>query len=89
MLSNEAPDARPVRKFTIQDAQDCMEWSGVSLGGVINEDETPGGKLGGIGFSRAPKGATKNFEFAYDEVLVNQRQMHRPHRERDNNGSGE
>jgi hypothetical protein len=37
-----APDARPVRKFTIQDAQDWMEWSGVSLSDVVNEDETPG-----------------------------------------------
>jgi ethanolamine utilization protein EutQ (cupin superfamily) len=70
MLSNEAPDARPVRKFTIQDAQDWMEWSGVSLSDVVNEDETPGAKLGGVGFLRAPKGATTNFEFAYDEVLV-------------------
>jgi ethanolamine utilization protein EutQ (cupin superfamily) len=70
LLSNEAPDARPVRKFTIQDAQDWMEWSGVSLSDVVNEDETPGVKLGGVGFSRAPKGATTNFEFAYDEVLV-------------------
>jgi hypothetical protein len=30
LLSNEAPDARPVRKFTIQNAQDWMEWSGVA-----------------------------------------------------------
>ena len=65
-----APDARPVRKFTIQDAQDWMEWSGVSLSDVVNEDETPGVKLGAVGFLRAPKGATTNFEFAYDEVLV-------------------
>jgi ethanolamine utilization protein EutQ (cupin superfamily) len=70
MLSNEVPGARPVRKFTIQNAQDWMEWSGVSLSDVVKEDETPGIKLGGVGFSRAPKGATTNFEFAYDEVLV-------------------
>jgi ethanolamine utilization protein EutQ (cupin superfamily) len=70
LLSNEAPDARPVRKFTIQDAQDWMEWSGVSLSDVVNEDETPGVKLGGVGFSRGSKGATTNFEFTYDEVLV-------------------
>ena len=70
LLSNEAPDTRSVRKFTVQNTQDWMEWSGVSLIDVVNEDETPGVKLGGVGFSRAPKGATTNFEFAYDEVLV-------------------
>jgi hypothetical protein len=37
MFSNEAPDAYPVRKFTIHDAQDWMEWSGVSLGDVVND----------------------------------------------------
>jgi hypothetical protein len=41
MFSNEAPDAHPVHKFTVQDAQDWMEWSGVSLSDVVNEDETP------------------------------------------------
>jgi ethanolamine utilization protein EutQ (cupin superfamily) len=65
-----APDACPVRKFTIQDAQDCMGWSGVSLSDVVNEDEMPGVKLGGVAFSRVPKGATTNFESTYDEVLV-------------------
>ena len=37
---------------------------------MINEDETPSAKLGGVGFGRAPKGASSAFEFAYDEVLV-------------------
>jgi hypothetical protein len=59
MISNEAAEARPVRKFTIQDAHDWMEWSGVSLSDVVNEDETPEIKLDGVGFSRVPKGATR------------------------------
>ena len=29
---------------------------------MVNEDETPGVKLGGVGSPRAPKGATTNFE---------------------------
>lgn len=63
-------DSPGAKKFSIQDAQDWMEYSGVSLADVVNEDETPGVKLGGVGFMRAPKGETTNFEFAYDEVLV-------------------
>lgn len=65
-----ATGARPVRKFTIDTAQDWMVWSGISLSDVVNEDETSGAKLGGVGFTRAPKGAVSDFEFAYDEVLV-------------------
>ncbi len=47
-----------------------MEWSGIALADVVNEDETPGVKLGAVGFARAPRGSSSNFEFAYDEVLV-------------------
>jgi ethanolamine utilization protein EutQ (cupin superfamily) len=47
-----------------------MEWSGIALADVVNEDEDQGVKLGGVGFTRAPKGASSDFEFAYDEVLV-------------------
>jgi ethanolamine utilization protein EutQ (cupin superfamily) len=59
-----------VQKFTIESAEDWMEWSGFSLADVVNEDETPGVKLGAVGFTRAPSGASSNFEFAYDEVLI-------------------
>lgn len=61
---------RGVWKFTIQGAQDWMEYSGVSLADVVNEDETPGFKLGAVGFVRAPKGSQTSFDFAYDEVLI-------------------
>lgn len=61
---------RSVRKFTVETARDWMEWDGISLADVVNEDETPGVKLGAVGFTRAPKGATSSFEFAYDEVLI-------------------
>ena len=62
--------SRAVRKYTIGDARDWMVWEGVALADVVNEDETPEVKLGGLGFLRAPKGVTTKFEFAYDEVLV-------------------
>jgi hypothetical protein len=42
IMKQIAPDTRPVRKFTIHYAQDWMDWSGVSLRDVVNEDETPG-----------------------------------------------
>ncbi|MBA3446658.1 MAG: cupin domain-containing protein [Pseudaminobacter sp.] len=61
---------RPVQKFAIDEARDWMEWEGVSLADVVNEDETPDVKLGAVGFMRSPKGVTTNFQFAYDEVLV-------------------
>ena len=47
-----------------------MEHSGVALSDVVNEDETPGVKLGAVGFMRAPKGQSTSFTFEYDEVLV-------------------
>src|SRR5262249_47196851 len=59
-----------IRKYTADDASDWMEWSGIALADVVNEDEMPWAKLGGVGFTRAPKGSSSNFEFAYDEVLV-------------------
>lgn len=59
-----------IRKFTVTAARDWMEWSGVRLVDVLNEDEMPAAKLGAIGFLRAPQGATSDFIFAYDEVLV-------------------
>jgi ethanolamine utilization protein EutQ (cupin superfamily) len=70
MTNPASNEARVVRKYTIDEARDWMEWEGVSLADVVNEDETPEAKLGGVGFLRAPKGITTNFEFAYDEVLV-------------------
>ena len=70
-MSKEASNhARTVRKYTIGEARDWMVWEGVALADVVNEDETPEVKLGAVGFLRAPKGVTTNFEFAYDEVLV-------------------
>jgi ethanolamine utilization protein EutQ (cupin superfamily) len=59
-----------IRKFTIQTVHDWMEYSGVFLSDVVNEDDTLGIKLGGVGFLRASKGAHTTFEFPYDEVLV-------------------
>ena len=65
-----APDLRTIQKFTADSASNWMEWSGIALADVVNEDETPTAKLGGVGFTRAPMGSTSDFEFAYDEVLV-------------------
>jgi ethanolamine utilization protein EutQ (cupin superfamily) len=62
--------SRPVRKFTIAKASNWMVWEGVALADVLNEDETPGVKLGAVGFLRAPWGVTTSFEFTYDEVLI-------------------
>jgi len=59
-----------VEKFTIEAATDWMEWSGVRLADVVNEDETGGMKLGAVGFTIAPKDADSSFDFAYDEVLI-------------------
>ncbi len=69
-MNQATPDFRNALKFTIRDAKDWMEWSGFSLADVVNEDEMPEAKLGGVGFTRAPKGSSSSFEFAYDEVLV-------------------
>lgn len=55
-----------VRKFTIGEAQDWMQHSGVSLADVLNEDEQRGLKLGAVGFMRAPAGQTTSFSFDYD-----------------------
>jgi ethanolamine utilization protein EutQ (cupin superfamily) len=63
-------DRRSVQKFTIDEATDWMEWSGTALADVVNEDEMPGVKLGAVGFTRASKGASSEFQFAYDEVLI-------------------
>ncbi len=65
-----ADDFHNVQKFTADDATDWMEWSGIALADVVNEDEAPKAKLGAVGFTRAPKGSHSSFEFAYDEVLI-------------------
>ena len=64
------PEHLSIQKFTIDGANDWMEWSGFSLADVVNEDEDAGVKLGAVGFTRALRGAKSSFEFAYDEVLV-------------------
>ena len=69
-MSNISPAPFGVRKFAMADARDWMHYQGTALADVVNEDETPGIKLGAVGFMRAPAGVTTNFEFAYDEVLV-------------------
>ena len=70
MQKQNGRQVRDIEKFTAGEARDWMVWEGVALADVINEDESPDVKLGGVGFLRAPKGVTTNFEFAYDEVLV-------------------
>lgn len=59
-----------VSKFASDTASYWMEWSGIALADVLNEDETPGVKLGAVGFTRAPAGSSSDFQFPYDEVLV-------------------
>lgn len=59
-----------IQKFVAGKVRDWMEWSGTKLVDVLNEDEAPTSKLGAIGFLRAPRGATSDFEFTYDEVLI-------------------
>lgn len=59
-----------VRTFTSDMASDWMEWSGIALADVVNEDENPGVKLGAVGFTRAPAGSRSDFEFPYDEVMI-------------------
>jgi ethanolamine utilization protein EutQ (cupin superfamily) len=59
-----------VQKFTIAGATDWMEYSGIALADVVNEDEDPAAKLGALGFLRAPAGAASQFQFPYDEVLI-------------------
>lgn len=70
MQKQAGDQPRTIRKYTIGEARDWMVWEGVALADVVNEDETPAAKLGAVGFLRAPKGVTTNFEFPYDEVLV-------------------
>jgi quercetin dioxygenase-like cupin family protein len=62
--------ALTVTKYTIDKAREWMEYSGMTLADVLNEDDTPATKLGAIGFTKAPKGATSEFKFAYDEALI-------------------
>ena len=69
-LSATKPGVLGIRKYTSRAATEWMEHSGVALADVINEDETPGVKLGAVGFMRAPKGQSTSFEFEYDEVLI-------------------
>jgi ethanolamine utilization protein EutQ (cupin superfamily) len=59
-----------IEKLTADAATEWMEHSGVALADVVNEDEDPRAKLGGVGFLRAPRGVTTSFGFQYDEVLV-------------------
>jgi ethanolamine utilization protein EutQ (cupin superfamily) len=63
-------DPGNVQKFTSDGAGEWMEYSGFALADVVNEDEDPAAKLGALGFTRSARGATSQFEFAYDEVLV-------------------
>jgi ethanolamine utilization protein EutQ (cupin superfamily) len=64
------PATRSVQRFSSDKAEQWMFWSGTALADVVNEDETPGMKLGAVGFTRASAGAKSEFVFAYDEVLV-------------------
>ena len=63
-------DPQNVQKFNGGEASDWMEYSGFLLADVVNEDEAPDAKLGAVGFTRSRKGASSEFDFAYDEVLV-------------------
>ena len=61
---------RTIEKYTIEGAEDWMEWSGVRLADVANEDDDQAMRLGAVGFLSAPAGARSEFDFPYDEVLV-------------------
>lgn len=63
-------DPKRIQKYTSDGATEWMEHSGFSLADVVNEDEAPAAKLGALGFTRSPKGASSQFQFEYDEVLV-------------------
>lgn len=69
-MPQPAFDSTKAQKFTSDSATEWMEYSGFHLADVVNEDEHPDAKLGALGFTRSSKGATSQFEFAYDEVLV-------------------
>lgn len=58
-----------IQKYSSTGRRDWLEWSGMSLADVIDED-SPTAKLDAVGFLRAPKGAVSQFKFLYDEVLV-------------------
>lgn len=58
-----------IQKFSSISRRDWLEWSGMSLADVIDED-SPTAKLDAVGFLRAPQGAVSDFKFLYDEVLV-------------------
>src|SRR5690606_36413435 len=59
-----------IQSFTSESVPVWMEWSGISLADVLNEDDSPQMMLGAVGFLRAPPGAHSTFKFVYDEVLV-------------------
>lgn len=59
-----------IAKYSSDAATEWMEYSGMSLSDVMNEDDTPAAKLGAIGFTKNPKGTSSEFKFAYDEVLI-------------------
>lgn len=63
-------DPHAVQKFTMDDVTEWMELSGFEMADVVNEEHAPEAKLGGVGFTRAPKGASLDFEFKYDEVGI-------------------
>lgn len=69
-MDKQVPNTPDIQKFAADHASGWMEWSGTKLVDVLNEDDVPLSKLGAIGFLRAAKGATSDFEFAYDEVLI-------------------
>ena len=69
-MSTPSREEPAVERYTIDGATDWMEWSGVALADVANEDDDPAMKLGALGFLRAPAGAHSEFTFEYDEVLV-------------------
>ena len=59
MRQTTAPVSGEIRTFTIGAATEWMEWSGVALADVANEDDDHDMKLGAIGFTRAPRGRTQ------------------------------
>jgi quercetin dioxygenase-like cupin family protein len=70
MRSRPGTEFGRVEKYTIDEAEEWMEYSEIALADVANEDDAPAMKLGAVGFTRAPGGAESSFDFAYDEVLV-------------------
>lgn len=62
-------DPHTIQKFSSTGRRDWLEWSGISLADVIDED-SQAAKLDAVGFLRAPEGAASYFNFLYDEVLV-------------------